>query len=50
MRTEYDLGALDALHVAAAEVGVVDQFVTTEKPSKPLHWVTHVGPVFLGDL
>lgn len=49
-RTEYDLGAIDALHVAAAEIAVVDPFVTTEKPNKPLQRVAHVGPVYLGDL
>ena len=50
LRTQYDLGSLDALHVAAAEAGVVDQFVTTEKPGKPLYRVGHIGPVYLGDL
>ena len=50
LRTEYDLGSLDALNVATAEAGVVDEFVTTEKPGKPLYRVTRVGPTFLGDL
>ena len=50
LRTEYGLGSLDALHVAAAEAGVADQFVTTEKHGKPIHRVSQVGPFFLGDL
>jgi predicted nucleic acid-binding protein len=33
------LSALDALHVAAAISAEVDEFVTTERPGKPLHRV-----------
>ena len=32
----YGLGAIDALHLAAALEGKCDEFVTTEKPTKPL--------------
>lgn len=33
------LSALDALHVAAALAVGADEFVTTEKPGKPIHRV-----------
>ena len=36
------LGAVDALHVAAAISVSADELVTTEKPSKPIHRVTGV--------
>ncbi len=36
---KFGLGALDALHVAAAISAEVDEFITTEKPGKPLHRV-----------
>ena len=34
------LDAMDALHVAAAQAQGVVEFVTTEKPTKPIHKVT----------
>jgi hypothetical protein len=49
LRTAFDLSSIDALHVAAAELAVVDQFVTTEGRAKPLFRATQVNPVFLGD-
>lgn len=36
----HNLSAIDALHVAAALSSAVDEFVTTEKPSKPIHAVS----------
>jgi predicted nucleic acid-binding protein len=36
---KFGLSALDALHVAAALYAKVDEFVTTERPGKPLHRV-----------
>ncbi len=36
----FGLSACDAIHVAAARRGKCDQFVTTEKPSKPLFRVS----------
>lgn len=36
---KFGLGALDALHIAAAISAGVDEFITTEKPGKPLHRV-----------
>jgi predicted nucleic acid-binding protein len=35
----YGLSAIDALHIAVALQGVADEFITTEKPTKPLHRV-----------
>ncbi|MCP9496655.1 MAG: PIN domain-containing protein [Pyrinomonadaceae bacterium MAG19_C2-C3] len=32
----YTLGALDAAHIAAAKAAGCDEFITTEKPSKPM--------------
>lgn len=43
----YDIVNLDALHVAAAIRAGVDQFVTTEKPGKPLYRVTELQIVDL---
>lgn len=36
---KFGLSALDSLHVAAAISAGADEFVTTEKPGKPLHRV-----------
>lgn len=36
---KYDLGAMDSLHVAAAQEYGAKEFITTEKPSKPMHRV-----------
>jgi len=35
----FGLGALDALHTAAAISAGAEEFITTEKPGKPLHRV-----------
>ena len=34
---KHGLGAMDALHLAAAHVGGAEELITTEKPSKPIH-------------
>ncbi|MBL8761309.1 MAG: PIN domain-containing protein [Phycisphaerae bacterium] len=34
--SEHDIHAMDALHIASALEAGVDEFVTTEKPSKPM--------------
>lgn len=47
---EHDVVNLDALHVAAAERAGAREFVTTERPGKPLYRAVGVGPIFLGDL
>lgn len=38
----YGLASMDALHVAAALAIGVDEFVTTERTTKPMHRVTEV--------
>jgi len=42
---EFGLSAVDALHVAAAELAGADELVTTEKRDKPLPRVTSVRVV-----
>ena len=37
---QFGLNAVDALHVAAAEIGKVDELATTERPTSPLLRVT----------
>lgn len=39
------LNALDALHIAAAQLLGADEFVTTESPRKPIHRTTSVRVV-----
>ena len=41
------LSACDAIHVAAARRGKCDEFLTTEKPYKPLFRVTDIGMISL---
>jgi hypothetical protein len=47
------LGAMDSLHIAAAMLRNADQFITAEKPSRPMFGVQSVsvlnvgGPVLL---
>lgn len=43
----FGLGAMDALHVAAALSAGASELITTEKPGKPLHRVTSVKIVSL---
>ncbi len=44
------MAALDALHVAAAFLLKADEFITTEKPSKPIYRTTLVKVSFLYNL
>jgi hypothetical protein len=46
----YGLAAMDSLHVAAALLLETDEFITTEKPSKPIHRVTGFRVVYLAGL
>ena len=46
---EAGLGAMDALHLAASSLSRADEFITTEKPSKPIHRSTIVKVVYLFD-
>ena len=44
---EFGLNGMDALHIAAAEVAGVDEFVTTERTTSPLLRVTSMRIVSL---
>lgn len=41
----YGLAAMDALHIAAALSIAADEFVTTEKLTKPMHRITEIQVV-----
>ena len=41
------LGAMDALHLAAAHLSRADEFITTEKPNKAIHRSSLVKVVYL---
>ena len=41
------LGAMDALHLAAAHLSQADEFITTEKPNKVIHRSSLVRVVYL---
>ncbi|HEV2210367.1 MAG TPA: type II toxin-antitoxin system VapC family toxin [Verrucomicrobiae bacterium] len=41
------LSAVDAIHVAAAKALMCDEFITAEKPGKPLHKVKNLKVRFL---
>ena len=45
----YGLAGMDALHVAAALSIGVDEFVTTERTTKPMHRVTEVQIVSIAN-
>jgi predicted nucleic acid-binding protein len=42
LANQFGLGALDALHIASALSINCDEFITTEKPNKPLHRVSGI--------
>lgn len=42
LASENGLGAVDALHVAAAICVNSEELITTEKPTKPMHRITQV--------
>jgi predicted nucleic acid-binding protein len=44
---ESGLGAMDALHLAAAHLSGADEFVTTEKPEKAIHRCSIVEVIYL---
>ncbi len=46
---KYGLAAMDALHIAAAISVNAEEFITTEKPTKPMYRVTDIEVVFLFD-
>jgi predicted nucleic acid-binding protein len=43
------LGAMDALHLAAAHLSRADEFITTEKPNKAIHRSSLIKVVYLFD-
>ena len=45
--TKAGLGAMDALHLAAAHLSNADEFITTEKPSKAIHRSSLVKVIYL---
>lgn len=45
MASRYDMTPIDALHIGAAAVAGVDEFVTMEKPTKPICRVKEVNVV-----
>lgn len=47
LASTYNVNTLDALHVAAALVGGADEFVTLEKPTKPLFKIQELNVVSL---
>jgi hypothetical protein len=44
---KWGLAAMDALHVAAAYLSQADEFITTERPEKPIHRSTLVTITYL---
>jgi hypothetical protein len=40
----HDIEPLDALHISASVSGKAEEFITAEKPSKPLFRATGLGP------
>ncbi len=44
------LGAMDALHISAAKLLNVDEFITNEKPNKSIHRTQHINIISLYDL
>ena len=46
---KYGLAAMDALHIAAAISVGAEEFITTEKPTKPMYRVTGIKVVSLFD-
>lgn len=44
---KYGLAAMDALHIAAAISVGAEEFITTEKPTKPMYRVTEIRVVSL---
>lgn len=45
MASKYDMTPIDALHIGAAAVADVDEFVTMEKPTKPICQVKEVNVI-----
>jgi predicted nucleic acid-binding protein len=46
---QHGLGALDSLHIAAAMLLGADQFITAEKPTKPMFRVRNLNVIYIKD-
>jgi predicted nucleic acid-binding protein len=44
---EHGLSAIDALHIAAAIATGAEEFITTEKPGKPIYRVSSINVIAL---
>ncbi len=49
LATKYGLNALDALQIASAISVEADEFITTEKTTKPLHRVTQIPVISIAN-
>ena len=49
LASDFGLGAMDALHVAAAISVGADELITTEKPSKPMHRITEIRVISISE-
>lgn len=47
LASKYGLNALDALQIASGISVNAEEFITTEKPTKPLHRVTDIKVISL---
>ena len=43
LASDYDVAPMDALHVGVAVTADVDEFVTLEKPTKPIYRVSEIS-------
>jgi predicted nucleic acid-binding protein len=50
LATKYGLHAIDALHVSAAIGAGATEFITTERPTKPLYRVTEIRVISLEEI
>ena len=46
---EFGLGAMDALHIAAAVATEADEFITSEKPSKSIYRTRSIAVISIAD-
>jgi len=49
LAAKYGLNGMDALHIAAAHALGADEFITTEKPTKPMYRVSEFKVIYLAD-
>lgn len=46
----YGLSGIDSLHIASAYILGADEFITTEKKTKPMYRVKELNILYLGDM